>query len=196
MPSPLAHAAAGYAIYKVLTRHRLLKALRYTGPISWTLVIIVTLSFLPDFDFLPGIIIGDYDAFHNSYSNSLFIGFGLALLAGLSGGLTNKNRFIPWFLAVFLAYELHVIMDYFGNERGTMLLWPMTVDRFHPPIKLFFGFHRSDGLWSINHLWTVMTEAGFAILIFILINIRKLGKVFSTLAGDHATSRVPREKSN
>ncbi len=173
-----------------------MKALRYAGPISWTLVIIVTLSFLPDFDFLPGIIIGDYDAFHNSYSNSIFIGFGLSFLVGLFGGFSKKSRFFPWFLIVLFAYELHVVMDYFGNERGTMLLWPITADRYHPPIKLFYGFHRSDGLWSINHLWTVITEAGFATLVFILMNIRKLVKGFSTLAGDHATSGLPREKSS
>jgi membrane-bound metal-dependent hydrolase YbcI (DUF457 family) len=183
LPSPIAHAAAGYALYKFLNGRKLLTNLRRSSPLPWLLFIFIILSFLPDFDFLPGIVAGDYDAFHNSYSNSLLVGFGLALLIGLVGGVTKRSRFLPWFLTTLLAYEIHVVMDFFGNERGTMLLWPLTSERYQPPIRLFYGFHRSDGLWSISHLWTVITEMVFAVIVFTLVNFREPGKGFANLAG-------------
>jgi inner membrane protein len=170
LPSPLAHAAAGYAICKVATSRKIGTTFRRIGPLPILLAIIVILSFLPDFDFIPGIIVGDYDAFHNSYSNSLIVGLLLALLIGFIARINKSARFIVWFLIILAAYELHVLMDYFGADRGAMLFWPLTEERFVSPVKLFYGLHRSDGLWSIRHVWTVLTEAVFAAVVVLLVN--------------------------
>jgi hypothetical protein len=46
-----------------------------------------------------------------------------------------------------------------------MLLWPFTDVRFRPPVDLFYGLHWSDGLTSKRHLWTILTEGLFGLLI-------------------------------
>lgn len=182
MPSPIAHAAAGYAIYKLLTRRKVGGNLWRIGPLPIILIIAIALSFLPDFDFAPGILIGDYDAFHNSYSNSIIVGLLLALLVGLVARISRRPQPFFWLLITFLAYELHVLMDYFGAGRGAMLFWPITDERYVSPVKLFYGLHRSDGLWSIRHLWTVLTEAIFAVALIVLANLLERSNISSFIA--------------
>lgn len=148
-------------------------AKRKIGPIPLLMVLVGTISFLPDFDFIPGLIIGDYDTLHNSYSNSFIIGLFLALTAGLFGSITKQYRFSLGFLIVFLTYESHVLMDYLGAGRGTMLFWPITDSRYVSPIQLFYGLHRSDGLWSVRHIWTFLTEVLFAIAVFLIMEAHK-----------------------
>ena len=32
---------------------------------------------------------------------------------------------------------------------------------------LFYGLHRSDGWISIRHLWTLLTESAFALVVYV-----------------------------
>ncbi|NIV75262.1 MAG: hypothetical protein GWN37_10615, partial [Gammaproteobacteria bacterium] len=45
------------------------------------------------------------------------------------------------FLLTLVCYELHVLLDYLTVGRGVMLLWPLSAERFAPPIYLFYGLH-------------------------------------------------------
>lgn len=171
MPSPIAHAVAGYAIYKLFARRHIKGSSVKFGPLPILLGIAVLLSFLPDFDLIPGFLLGDYDQFHNSYSNSLFTGIVVALMISLILFRRSPAGFRFWFLFALLAYVLHVIMDYFGAGRGVMLFWPITDERFISPVKLFYGLHRSDGFFSIRHVWTFLTEMVFVLVLYGVVRV-------------------------
>ncbi len=170
MPSPIAHAAMGYAIYRLQTARKPEKRQPLVGPFPRLLIFVLVFSQLPDLDFVPGLIFpGQFDRFHNTITNSLIVGFGVAVLVGFGVWLRQRTDFWFWFTLVLLCYEVHVFMDFFTAGRGAMLFWPLTPERFEPPVKLFYGLHRSDGWLSIRHVWTLATEMAFSLLVFLLV---------------------------
>ncbi len=167
MPSPFAHAATGYILYRVF-RKRLPthwgRLLSYPIP----LLIIISLSLLPDLDAIPGILSGDMARFHNNITHSLVVGLAVALIGASVLYFPFKSSWIVWFGLVLLSYELHIIMDFFTGERGSMLFWPFTAERFSAPVKLFTGVKWGLGLFSPWHLWTLFTEGLFFMLIWLV----------------------------
>jgi membrane-bound metal-dependent hydrolase YbcI (DUF457 family) len=161
MPSPLAHVAAGYVVYRV--------AVRAAGDQPWApsrgrlFVSVAALSLLPDLDSVLGIVMGDFGRYHNNLSHSVFMALVTALSVGAVARYATRGRFMFWFSLVFACYGLHVLMDYFTWSRGVMVLWPMVPDRFSAPVVLFYGFHWSHGWVSPRHLWTFLTEAPVAL---------------------------------
>jgi membrane-bound metal-dependent hydrolase YbcI (DUF457 family) len=146
MPSPVGHLLGGGIAYLVGTspgrRSKHVLALALFG------------SILPDFDFLPGILIGNMRAFHHGISHSLAFAviFGVLILvfawrAGYAG---------PWQLAALATstYALHVTLDFVSVTagRGVPLLWPV-VDRELGINLALFGYFRytdiRDGIWSV-----------------------------------------------
>jgi inner membrane protein len=174
MPSPIAHASVGYLIYRSINpkNHTNPQNKDYLSPLLWTAILF---SLIPDFDFIPGFLFGTYDQFHNTFSNSFFSGLIFAIVTGVIGWSLKKS-FLFWFTFPLISYELHVIMDFFTWGRGLMLFWPFDSSRYEPEIYFFYGLHRSDGLVSLRHLWTILTELSFSI---ILVFIPKLLLKFS-----------------
>jgi inner membrane protein len=160
MPSPITHVTAGYIVY------RFAKAGSRTRPEAGTDVVLlasaVILSLLPDFDSVLGILMGDFGRYHNNLSHSLLVGLMVALAVGGLSSLTTRDQFGLWFGLALACYQLHIVLDYFTWGRGVMAFWPITPERFSPPVALFYGFHWSEGLVSHRHLWTLLTEAPLA----------------------------------
>ena len=154
MPSPLAHAAAGYALYRILrvsgaAEPRLLRAT-------------IAFSLLPDVDSLVGLAGRNFYRYHNNITHS----FGFVMVAGILTGTLfgwRKGRFWRWFSAGSLAYSFHLGLDYWATRRGLLLLWPFSSRRFISPVKLFYGFQWGRGIWSITHVWTLLTELLFSL---------------------------------
>jgi membrane-bound metal-dependent hydrolase YbcI (DUF457 family) len=132
-------------------------------------VLVLTLlsSIAPDFDFLPGTLLGDMRAFHHGISHSL----GFALLFGILM-LLAARRWVSGdaarvsLLAVF-AYSSHVLLDLVNvNEgtRGVPLFWPLSTEQLGFSLHLFGRFRYrdlSDGTWSVarwDNLWPVACE--------------------------------------
>lgn len=160
MPSPLAHGAAGYLV------HRLRAAQSGEGAAPgrsgwWALLATIGLSLLPDLDAIPGILSGDFAAYHNNSTHSLAMALPAALAVGGLVWLRGRAGFTFWFTTALVCYQLHVIMDYFTLGRGVMLLWPFSGERYSSPILLFAGVAWSDGLVSSRHLWTLLGELVF-----------------------------------
>lgn len=171
MPSPLAHSAMGYLIYRLADRR-----LRGAGKLkiaSLPMLLIATLVFslLPDLDSVAGILVGDFGGYHNNWTHSLMTGLAVAFLVGMAVWLKQRSGFLKWFMIPLLSYEAHVIMDFFTTGRGVMLLWPLSTDRFSSPLLLFYGLHWSEGLFSIKHLWTIATESIFVLLILVIVQL-------------------------
>ena len=163
MPSPIAHGAVGYVVYRAFRDP--LSEKYGLNPWSKTrlLLIILALSLLPDLDVIPGLIFGDLEGFHNNIANSLVTGVLAALLVGGVMRFLGRHTYRLWFFVALLSYELHLLMDFFTAERGLMLFWPFETQRYAAPFMLFYGVHYSDGLLSVHHIWTAITEMAFAI---------------------------------
>ncbi len=171
MPSPIAHSMMGYIVYRVARNSLPQHELRYVGPLPRLLLATIGLSLLPDVDVLPGLLVGSLGSFHNTVAHSLLFGFIVALSIGAMVWVRHRAGFSHWCIIALVCYELHVIMDFFTVGRGVMLLWPLTAERYAAPLMLFYGLHWSEGLLSAKHLWTIMTEGGFVMLIACVIHV-------------------------
>jgi hypothetical protein len=61
-------------------------------------------------------------------------------------------------------------MDALTAERGVMLFWPLSQNRFVSPIRIFYGLQWGLGWFSIWHLWTIVTESGFVLFLVVVVN--------------------------
>jgi hypothetical protein len=171
MPSPLAHIGMGYVIYKAYGDRVSDKNNQKFWIVPRTLLIIAALSLMADMDSIIGFITGQFGRYHNNLTHSLI--FGLLVAVILTGVFAWKqgSSFFLWFVIALLSYEMHVIMDFFTVGRGVMLFWPFSAARFASPVKFFYGLHWSEGWISIRHLWTLITETGFFLLLIIVLNL-------------------------
>lgn len=169
MPSPIAHSAIGYAIYRQVKGRKTGVVQASVGPSIPLLMLTAGLSLLPDLDAVAGVVLGDFGRFHNNGTHSLLVGFALGAGAGLGGWLLRWRRALHWAWLVFICYQFHIIMDYFTVGRGVMLFWPISSVRFEAPAKLFYGLRWSHGVWSSEHLITLISELGFAALIVLVL---------------------------
>jgi membrane-bound metal-dependent hydrolase YbcI (DUF457 family) len=187
MPSPFAHIATGYFIYKSVN-DKIPANSRRVGPVPIQLAILAAMSILPDIDALPGLLYGDMHGFHNNYTHSLISGLIVALIVAFLLTKIFKSGFLFWFPAVLASYELHILMDFFTSERGVKLFWPLYAERIVAPVKLFFGFKWDLELFSIWHLWTFITEAAFCFVLFLLFKLlqksRRENAVLQVSTGD------------
>jgi hypothetical protein len=184
LPSPLAHSAIGYLIYRGARNSG---DKRRLGPLPWLLLLTVGVSNLPDLDFVAGILFGDLWAYHNQITHSLVVGTGVSLLAAGLAWLLVRQSFGRWFAIFSLSYYLHIIMDFFTYKtRGIMLFWPLSDARFESPVKLFFGVRWSEGMFSASHLITLATELAFAALLLLVAHlISKRGRSSGARKGDN-----------
>lgn len=171
MPSPLAHITMGYAIYHVYKTLRPHQETHPVGPMPRLLIVTAGLSLLPDLDVIPGFLMGDLKLFHNNLTHSPIFGLLVALLIGSIVWLRQRTGFIHWFLLSLICYEFHVLMDFFTRGRGTLLLWPFSLERIMPPVILFYGVRWGDGVISGRHLWTLMSELLFVLLVAFVIHV-------------------------
>jgi membrane-bound metal-dependent hydrolase YbcI (DUF457 family) len=165
MPSPIAHTAAGYAIYRVL-EHRLPRVwLLPRGHRALAVLGVLFFALMPDLDAVPGVLFGNLHRYHNQFTHSLLVGAAVGLAAAAGARLLRVPTPWWWFSVAFLGYELHVGLDYFTTGRGVMALWPLTDARFQPPAYAFFGLGWALSFTNPQHLWTVANETAFAVLV-------------------------------
>ncbi len=164
MPSPLAHLSAGYLIYRGSGREAVDRTHGRFCTV-FEVLFLVFLSQLPDMDSVAGFLSDDFGAYHNQFSHSLLTGLAVATVIGVSAHILRLKPAMQWFWIALLSYELHVVMDFFTVGRGVRLFWPFMAQRFQSPVKLFYGLHWSEGFFSIQHVWTVLTEGLFVLVI-------------------------------
>lgn len=171
MPSPIVHAATGYAIFR---QHRKRQELDQNDSDPILALLVVAAALIPDVDFLAGFVHGQISRVHNQGTHSLFTGLGFSVLLGFAGRLMGRE-FKRWTLLAMAAFESHVVLDFFsGSRRGMMLLWPFSRTRYKFPFKLFYGVRWDRSVASWNHVWTVFTEVVFlAIAVLIARSLRK-----------------------
>src|SRR4030095_17178589 len=128
----LAHATAGDLAYE---------ALRPAGPHRpWLLAGAVLFANAPDLDFLPGLAVGDPDAFHRGVTHTLGAAVVVAAAVWLLARWRGAAR--PWWWAAFgaLAYGSHLLVDWMTVDAlrptGIQLLLPLPVLLLYAPFDL------------------------------------------------------------
>jgi membrane-bound metal-dependent hydrolase YbcI (DUF457 family) len=113
-------------------------------------------SVIPDFDFLPGILIGDPGAFHHGVSHSL----GFAVLFGTAVFFVLRyfrrgDSVARAAIVAALAYTFHSVLDAVSVNEGAKavpLLWPLSQENFGINLGLFGHFYHdgfASGPWSV-----------------------------------------------
>lgn len=149
-----------------------LPVLQNALPALLLVVAAAVLSLLPDLDCVVGVAAGDFGRFHNNITHSFAFGAVVSLLvAVVLVSAVGKGTGPAWFLFAFTCYGLHVVMDYFTAGRGVMALWPFMSDRFGSPVCLFKGVKWATGLWSSQHLLTILNELLFVAALILLMVI-------------------------
>lgn len=143
MPLPVFHSVASYSVYRMMGKAGKVQKSRML------LALGLFLGILPDFDFLPGVLLGDPTLFHRDFSHSPLMAVWVSLLVGLmyaifQGIFAGSSRRSQHELRVnvsrvtvfsFLSYSTHLVLDYFS--AGIPLFWPLTGHRFSCPMEFF-----------------------------------------------------------
>lgn len=128
----------------------------------------------PDLDFLPGILVGDPNRYHQLHSHTLLAAASAGLLAGVAARSVRIRGAMKLGVIVALAYASHLLLDFFTNDPrapfGIPLFWPLSPDHFTSPWSLFRGIHHGvpgQGLgtvlgeiFSLHNLVAVGIEVG------------------------------------
>ena len=167
MPSPIGHSLLGFIVFSIFRPHHWRLTL-------WALLLVALISTLPDFDFIPGFIVGEPNLFHRGISHS----FGFAALLSLVMFLFELRlsrkappRMFWWF---FVLYTLHIVFDYFSADTrypyGQPIFWPIHNTYLIFEHSLFPDIQRSPelnefipSLFSLHNLKAVLIESGFIV---------------------------------
>lgn len=180
----LAHATAGYLAYE---------ALRPAGPHRpWLLAGAVFLANAPDLDFLPGLAVGDPDAYHRGVTHTLGAAVAMAAMVGLLARWRRVPR--PWWWAAFaaVAYGSHLLVDWMTVDavppHGIQLLWPFSARWLHAPWNLLgeIIIDRSGRVAFVHSLLTptaLLAWAREVALVVAVVALVHLGRAVSTLGG-------------
>lgn len=186
MPSPIAHLSAGYAIYRYYKK-KLPQERVQLWKLPLQMLVVAGLSILPDLDVIPAVIFNDMHRYHNNFSHSFIFAIPVAfVVAGIFRQFYRSNFWL-WFVICLVSYDLHVFMDMLTAERGVMMLWPLNDARFASPVKLFYGLQWGLGWFSIWHLWTILTESIFGLIVI-------SGMNYFLKRREHASNLNPTEK--
>ena len=149
MPSPIGHILAGTVVYLTGTNRE--------ERSRTTLGVTLLGSVFPDFDFLPGIFIGNPGAFHHGPSHSLAFAvlFGVAILL-IARRFQDRVVSVRAAALGTLAYSSHIVLDLInvsaGGARGLPVIWPLANDQFGFDLGLLGHFHHGglqQGIWSV-----------------------------------------------
>ena len=161
MPSPIAHAITGYALSQ-------LPATRATCVIRqslWPAVYGISVSVLPDFDFIPQLITGL--RFHRGPSHSLLAALLASLvLSAIVYSLKRKLSYSRLFAFTLICYSAHLTMDAVtAGGEGMRLLWPLSDQYFRAPFSIFPPVRHSHGFWDISHLVFISVELVYSLVV-------------------------------
>jgi len=113
------------------------------------------MAIAPDLDFIPGILQGQPNLYHQGISHSI----GAALVVSLAAAffIGKGNLWKHWGL-LLAAYVSHLVIDFFGPDLrppyGLPLFWPITEKHFISPLSIFFGMHHAASTHASMLDWT------------------------------------------
>jgi hypothetical protein len=176
MPSPVGHILGGAAVYLAGTTKE------YRSRAMFAVILLS--SVLPDFDFLPGIFIGEPAAFHHGVSHSLAFGLLFGLVLFVCFRCYQKKIATRVALLGGFAYAFHIALDAISAYQAVPMMWPLWNGKFGIDLSLFGEFHHERlerGIWSVvrwDNLHPVARElAALGIPVLLLVLWRERGRV-------------------
>lgn len=140
MATPIAHGLFGLGMG---TLQRRSSAVRRAG--SWYLFAIFAAN-APDLDFLPGLLAGDINRFHQGPTHSLLAAIAFGLLACIAAWRRSDRRRLG--AAAGAIYGSHLLLDFFTRDLrvpyGQPLLWPFSDQHFLSPWTPLGGVLHAD----------------------------------------------------
>lgn len=135
MATPLAHGIVGLA------------AGQFHGPVGWGrswrwYAFAIIAANAADLDFVPGLLVGDINRYHQLMSHSLIAAVVFGVLVWL---FMRRRTEAPVRLGLLsgIIYASHLLLDGFtydgSSPVGVPLLWPFSQAYFHAPWTLFEG---------------------------------------------------------
>lgn len=129
----------------------------------------------PDLDFVPGILVGDANRFHQGASHSLaaaaLFGITVYLLARFVGASGGRLAVVG-----FLAYASHLLLDFFTQDKrapfGIPLFWPVSSESFLAPWPVFGGVKHGvpgDSIETVlSYIFSLANVATVAVEVVVL----------------------------
>lgn len=156
MPTPVGHTLIGVALGcgVLMPRGRLKAGFKALWEQRAYFLVILLMANLPDIDYVPGVLMGQLNAFHHWYTHTL--GW-IAAVAVASWLLWWKTDRVGWsvFVVLFAALATHLIADIFsGDEKppfGIMALWPFTDSFYISSMSIFWSLRK--GTWNDVFQW-------------------------------------------
>lgn len=119
-----------------------------------TFLAIIFMANLPDIDYLPGVLMGQINAFHHGYTHTLGWIVAVAFTSWL---LWRKADRVGWtvFTVLFAALASHLFADIFSDDNnppyGIMALWPFTDSFYISPGSIFWSLRKAT--WNDVFQW-------------------------------------------
>jgi len=136
MPTPIGHTLLGMVMLKPFI------GIRPEIPVWRIYALIILGANFPDFDFFPGLLVGDINRYHQGISHSFTFALCFGLLSSIWYRWFGVSR-IRLIIIASLACCSHLFMDYFGYDArepfGMPLLWPFVEGHWSSSISLFSG---------------------------------------------------------
>jgi len=152
-------------------RHLLAWARRHTPLLLFTLF----MANVPDLDYLPGLLRGDWNSWHHGYTHTL--GWVLLVATGtwliVRGLLPSTGPRIFFFLLTLLG--THVLADYFTGDRrppyGVIAFWPCSDTFVISPLAVFPHLRKDDlqDAMQWSNLLVIATEAIVTGIVLLLV---------------------------
>lgn len=144
----------------------------------------------PDLDFLPGILVGDPNRYHQLQSHTIVAALAAGVTVGAGAWVFRLRSAAVLGVSVGIAYASHLLLDYFTHDPrapfGIPLFWPLSSDHFTSPWSLFRGIlHGVPGqgltqvlgeIFSLHNLVAVGIELGATLPVLLMAHAIVRGK--------------------
>ncbi|MEW6299075.1 MAG: metal-dependent hydrolase [Thermodesulfobacteriota bacterium] len=151
MATPIGHALAGYAVYQLRP-----VATSEGGRERALLWLCVSMAIAPDLDFLPGMLQGHPNLYHQGISHSIGAACVVSGLTAVLLGLRNGVVWSEWGL-LFLAYASHLAVDFWGPDSrppyGQPLFWPVSGAYYLAPTPILMGVRHAKNVAATPGEW-------------------------------------------
>jgi inner membrane protein len=175
MATPIGHFLLGYSVYS--------GARRFENGRNAELWLCLLMAIAPDFDFLPGILLGQPNLYHQGISHSLGAALGISFASALF--IRGYSFWRSWGL-LFLAYTSHLLLDFCAPDGrppfGQPLFWPVTASYFiaPEPLQILWGVRHHGsataplgewlkGVFQLRNLGAIAVEVLVTLPVFVLV---------------------------
>jgi inner membrane protein len=151
MATPFGHILAGYVVFTASTSNK--------RQDRWTLLgLCLAMAIAPDFDFLPGILVGKPALYHQGISHSIGIAAAASLILSLLYSLKRNTLLTDcgWFLVAYLS---HLVIDLWGVDArppyGIPVFWPFSSRTYIAPWPIFPGVRHAHTTAVTSSEWLI-----------------------------------------